>query len=450
MRGELRGAWGALIVASALGACSSSPPPTTRVFPDPDTGVFPFEDAGIPPDAFAWPDTGPPLPPVLPAQSWIVDVDVNGRTLSVTFDVDARAEAGIVRVVAGASGRATAAVFDATPDGRLTARTPIPMGIPGEHTCSPDTLSVVQWTLIFADTDADGVHERLADATTNGYVTESGPMGVNTYSTGIFVLSVRADDTAPTLTLANEAPIVGYEPVVLEASEPIAPSFMPRLVGPTTVWLTPDVGSTSPARWRAETHGLPIGHYDLALDGVAQDLSGHAATTLPTLSFDVPALGLPAVDDFGAEIVGVLAAGPVEVLGDDAGEAALVGTTSLHTVGRTIVVFDAPAGSHNLWALTRFEGSSLASVVSPAATVFDSRGAVVGQGTSYAYFSDPSQVPGFDVQTVPSGFSIPFRGARAGRFYAVIDPGGTVDLACTAGSATVPDVGMTLDQLTLM
>lgn len=451
MRGALGLAIGAALALGAA-ACTTSSAPlrfedagldgAPRMRPDAT-----FVDATV--DVFDWPDTGPPLPPVLPAQAWVADVNINGQTFEVTFDIDARAEAGTVRVVAGGNGRATSTLFDILPDGLLRARAPIPMGVPGDHTCSYDTFAIAQWSLQFVDHDGDGIHETLASASTSNTVFQTSPtLPPSSFDAFVSVTNIHADTTGPTLSLSYVAPVGGFDPVVVLASEPVAPSFMPRLVGPRTVLLAPDVGASAPARWTAETRGLPPGHYDLVFDTEASDVAGHLAIapSLPTLAFDVAAPAAPAADDFDPAIVGIFASAAPTVIGDDPSEVALLGSTSLLTVGRTIIVFDSRAGRRTLSMLLRLEGPSTATQITAMISVYDARGVLAGQGTDYQYFAAAAQLPGFDLESPTHTFPVGYVAPAPGRYYAVIQPGGPGDSSCT-GTLAVMGIGTVLDQL---
>jgi hypothetical protein len=215
--------------------------------------------------------------------------------------------------------------------------------------------------------------------------------------------------------------------------------------------LAPDVGSSSPARWTGDTRGLPAGHYDLVLDTEATDLAGQSATASPpTLSFDVAPLAAPAADDFDPAVLAVLAPTAPTILGDETGETGvLVGSTSLLTVGRTIIVFDSLAGRRTLNLFLRFQAPSSVSQVPAMITVFDARGLLVGQGTDYQYFGSASTVTGFDLETVPHVFPVGYVASTAGRYYAVIEPGGPADVSCS-GQIPVTGIATTLDQVAPM
>lgn len=433
-----------------VAGCGDPPP----VVGFPDGGFLPFEDGGPPRDgfsldAFNWPDTGPPLPTVLPAQSWTAELTVTADTFVLTIAIDARAEAGIVRGVVGTGGRSSSVLFDIR-DGILTSREAVRLGMLGDHSCSYDTIAFDQIQLAFTDVDHDGIHETLHGVSNVGLVTRSsGAMPGSPNFETIFTRTIAPDTTPPALLLPHATVIAPFEPVVLIASEPMPPSFMPRLVGPRTVYLEADIGASAPARWVAPTSGLPEGHYVLDL-GSPVDLVGLAATALPTLEFDVAPFTAPAFDDVSPAVVAIVSATPTRILTAAGGDVPLLGTSSILGTGRTVIVFDAPAGpSRQVQMLTRFEGPSMASAVVGYFGIFDTHGALVGQGSAYQYLMTPSSVSGFDTESPAQLTATPFRAPSTGRYYMVIEPGGVADLSCT-GMPPIDGVGITLDQITIL
>ncbi len=451
----MRGAIALFVLSVALPACVTDPGPA-RVFEDgnvlpPEDGGFVDADAGFL-DAFSWPDTGPPLPTLVPAQSWSVSFTTGADSFTLIIDIDARAESGIVRAVGGAGGRASSVIFDILPGGTLRARSPILMGIPGDHTCSYDTASVDTWVLSFTDADHDGIRETLTRAESGGTFTRSGPM-MPAVATGesVFAHSIMLDTRWPVIALDRAAPVIGVDPIVVTASEPIEPSFMPRIVGPHTFVLTPDVGASAPARWSLDTRDLPVGHYDLVL-GAAMDLTGRTPTgSLPTLSFDVTAPTPPAIDGVDPGVVAVRSASPQSILGDAAGEVPLEGLTSLLVEGRSVIVFDSAAGRRQLSMSMRFEGPTSVPGFNAFLSVYDAHGALVGQTSISAFLNPPGVVDGFGATSVTQTAAVAYTAARAGRYYAVLEPGGPDDAACTGmGMPQTPGVAVTLDAFTLL
>lgn len=444
----MRGALAAVVAfALALSGCPD-PPPAPPPF---DAGFFPPpRDGGHAdgPDTFRWPDTGPPLPDVVPAQSWIIDCMVGADTFELTLDVDARAEAGIVRAVGGAGGRAASVIFDIMPGGILRARGPIPMGIAGDHACSYDEVTIDQWLLQFDDPDGDGIRDHLASAASASTITRSGPTMPGFPSAEfVYVRTIVPDTQPPILALEHDAPIPRFDPVVLRASEPVDPAFMARLVGPRTLGLVADIGASAPARWSLDTRSMPAGRYTLEA-APAHDLAGLGAATIPTLVVDVPELARPAIDGCDPSVVGVLSSAPAEIFGDDVGETALEGTTSLLLRDRAVLVFDSTAGRRTLSMTMRLEAPADTFNVVAFVTVFDENGANVGQVTNYQSLLPPATVPGFEVESPPAPVSVGYLATRAGRYYALIEPPGPRDVSCT-GIVPGVGVGAVIDQIAL-
>lgn len=441
-----------LVLALALPGCPEPAPPT--IVARPDTGPF-FFDAGPPSDAgsldaFSWPDVGPPLPAVIPRQSWMIECSVGSDSFVVTLAIDARAESGIVRAVGGAGGRAASVIFDILPGGTLQARSPVPMGLPGDHSCSYDQVTIDQWILEFDDPDGDGIADRLATARSGTTVTRTGPtMPPPGFPSPefVFVRDVRGDATPPHVTLGRDAPIPGFDPIVVVADEPLEPAFMPRLVGARSYPLAAEIGASAPSRWSIDATSLPLGHYSLVL-GTARDLAGLEATTLPTLELDVTAPTTPGIDGVdAAHVTGLLSPSPPTILGDDAGETALAGSTSLLLAGRTVLVLAPEMGRRNLQMTMRLEGPSGATAIAYV-TVFDDRGVLVGQSTNYQNLFPPSSVSGFEAESSVSTLVLQFLASRAGPYYALVEPAGRGDLACT-GIVPTEGVVAVVDDITV-
>jgi hypothetical protein len=442
-----------VVVVSLVPGCPDPPGTSGRdVGPPPprDGSLFGVDTSA---DAFDWPDTGPPLPTVLPQQSWLLHGVSGVDNFDVTIVLDARAESGVVRAVGGGGGRAASTLFDVQPDGSMRARSPLPFGLPGQHLCSWDTVWIDQWGLQFEDLDHDGTHETLASAFSAGTITRSGTT-IGTTVTGELssVSSVVVDEVGPELQLVDAAPILGLEPIVLASSEPVGPVFMPALVGAHTYAFSPEIGASAPSRWTLETSDLPPGHYDLVLDAAVTDLAGNAARAMPgTTSFDVPAESLPAIDDLDPAVVAVRASRAIDVWGDAPEEMALAGATSmLISSGPIAIVLDVTAGRREIDVLMRLHGPMAADFapVAPYVSVRDATGQIVGQATDYHYFSAPSSVPGFDLESTAHVFAIGFTARTAGRYVVRIDPGGSADPACV-GMAPVAGIGTVLDQIVL-
>jgi hypothetical protein len=413
-----------------------------------DASVLPPSDAGH--DAFSWPDTGPQPDPVLPAQSWTMHVRA-GDAFDLTVALDARAESGWVRAVAGAGGRSTALVLDVLPDGVLRPRAPILLGMPGVHQCSYDTIAITELRLHFTDLDGDGVREALTGASSDGAVTLSGPGVSPMDASEMFVASAFArDETPPAVSVLQADFLPGAEPLVLVASEPIAPTFMPTLTGARTVVITPEVGATAAARWTVETSTLTPGHYALTQMPV-QDLAGHASVVaLPTLAFDVPPPAPLDIDGIDNRVRSVVSSEPTAIIGDDPGETPIEGATSLLLGGRSAIWFDVlTAGGGTLQIAMRVVGP--AGRVTSAFRIFDADGQHAGDALSSSDLAPPAMIPGREAQGGLQLVNVPFVAPRAGRFRVMVEAAGTDDERCGAGAPAAAGIyGMIVDSVFLL
>jgi hypothetical protein len=412
-----------------LAGCGTDIEPPPRPF---DAGFPPrfFPDAFFDPhDAFDFPDTGPPGPSVLPRQSWTVRASIGDDVATLTIVLDARAETGVVRGVAGANGRAASVDFDSPGNGALYARAPVPIG-PSNADCRGRTFWIDQLVLHFVDADGDRIRGTLQS------VTSEGGIGVSAYPDGIEVQmgaltgfdAVAADTQPPVLTLPHRAILGGYETLLLSASEPLEPTFMPRLTGPVDVAFAHDAGGIVSALWSLDTRRLPPGHYELDF-GTGTDFAGHPLVMIPATGLDVLPRSLPSIDDLGSGITAIGATTPLVILGDDPGETALMGATSLFSTSRTIIAIDAPAGPSQLSLYARLYANDT-SAVQGSVQVYDATGQVIASALFGGVALGSSRVPGFGLVTDPMQMQIALASGTATPLYAVVLPGGDLGLAC--------------------
>lgn len=399
-------------------------------------------------------DVGPPLAPVFPVGAWTSAIAFPGGppVAEMTIVLDARPTAGVVRGIFGSLGSSTSIELDVLEGGALVlGRSPIVVRAQSALACLGSDFDFVP-ELRFVDEDGDGTFETLDSFGAYGATRTLQAGGGPPLESGPLAPSARPslDTTSPALTLVPDPPLLSAELLVLEASEPIEPSFAPRLVGPRTLPLVPDAGASAAARWTLDARGAPAGHYVLEL-GAPHDLIGNAASALPVLEVDLASPGPPPIDDLDARVLAVESEGGNFVVGDDPGEVPLAGATSIGGVGRTAVAIDASVGHHAIEFTVRFEASAdaLGSMAMPYYLLFDETGRRVYVEPLYLTLDQPPGLPTFAQSTTVFQQSLPFDAPRAGVYSLVFLPEG-IEAPRECGTTADPAVqGITLDAIQL-
>ncbi len=400
-------------------------------------------------------DAGPALPPIFPASSWIGQIAFlgTGPLGDVTIRLDARPTAGVVRGIFGGHGVSSTIELDVLEGGAwLVGRSPVDVITHDDDDCGGLGVQLPAPELRFVDQDGDGTFETLDGFGNYGLVSTlqdcCPPIPSDVLAEGPRPV---VDDRPPTLELVPARPLVSAELLVIRASEPIDVSFAPRLVGPRTLALTPDLGSSAPARWTLDASAAPAGHYVLEL-GAPRDLAGLTAASVPAFEIDISPPEPPNVDGLDPAVLAVDAEGGTIVIGDDAGEIPLVGATSICGLGRTVVALDVRrVGHHQLGFTIRAELASGAvlSTIQPHYFLYDPDGHRIYHESFSVETGFPPGVPGMNESSNVFEQTLPFNAARAGRYTFVVIPEGR-DFPTTCGSAAEPAVrGVTLDAITL-
>ncbi len=436
--------WVSLMAAYALVACASSPAAA------PSRLVDAGHDAPAPRDAEprdVGVDGGPLAEPVLPAQAWEISFtfdDFSGggaRTVRGAIFLDARAESGVARAVAGGNGRTGDVVFDVVRPGTLEGRDAIDIGAsltPSD--CRAPVVRIASPELTFADRDGDGVFEELVGVT-GSLFTLDGLGNLNGLGS-LSGVSIARDTTGPTLTATPRHPLGGVDTLQLYADEPIDPRAVPYVeVGGRRFALHETVGSSAPAHWSLALRSLPpAAAYVLGFDGAVQDLAGNAALALPEITFDVREVGTLVLDGFESGLSGIDAEGGVRALTGD--EIPLDGSASAFATGRTVLVFTPPRSATVADFMFRLH-TDRTDMFAPWLRLRAADGHVIGLSALNGLAYEPGTVTGFPFQTDPAFSSVVFP-TGSGTLTIEIDLHGTDEILCSGTTPTPADVQLAI------
>jgi hypothetical protein len=388
-------------------------------------------------DAWAEIDVGPP---VLPAQSWTLTLDIESNAGEATLRLEPRAEAGTVRVIASASGMSSSALFDVQ-GGHLVGLSTLVIGGPAIPPCGLTRVELRRPVLDFDDRDGDGIHETLRNLSVLDDVVVIRADGRVTTPAMFGTLAAIPDTIPPRFTIDADAELAPGPPLLVHASEAIDPAVLFHLVGPTTYTFDAETDGAAPAHWTLDTSSLLPGHYTFEVPVDARDLAGLAAadSDRPTLAFDVREPFVHPLDAIDARVVSYTSASEISVLPPDT-----LHDEAIFSATRLVAAVDLAQGTHVLSFQMRIAAPDATRVLG-ALTIHGPDGSRTGMLTAACRSLGSAAIPGFAAECTVGLGAVEFVAAVGGRYSFELD-GSTIAQPC--GSVRPSDTtGIALESL---